>query len=75
LTYTTVEDILQQGVHKFLEEIEHGLAKVGEQLHLLYFAYHTPKIEPTDISESLPFTGLAGGRANWSQSQQQQQQQ
>jgi uncharacterized alpha-E superfamily protein len=75
LTYTTVEDILIQGVHEFLEEIEHGLAKVGEQLHLLYFAYHTPKIEPADISESLPFTGLAGGRANWSQSQQQQQQQ
>ena len=75
LTYTTVEEILQQGVHHFLEEIEQGLAKVGEQLHLLYFAYHTPKIESTDIAEALPFTGVGGGRANWSQSQQQSQQQ
>lgn len=75
LSYTTVEEILQQGVHQFLEEIELGLAKVGEQLHLLYFAYHTPKIEPADISDALPFTGLGGGRANWSQSQQQSQQQ
>lgn len=74
LTYTTVDDILRKGVRNFLEEIEQGLVKVGEQLHLLYFAYHTPKIEPNDVAEALPFTGLAGGRANWSQSQQQQQQ-
>lgn len=75
MSYTTVEEILQQGVHPFLEEIEQGLAKIGEQLHLLYFAYHTPKIEPANISEALPFTGLDGRRANWSQSQSQQQQQ
>ncbi|NTW51703.1 MAG: alpha-E domain-containing protein [Chlorobiaceae bacterium] len=74
LSYTTVEDIFHKGVHEFLEEIEHGLIRIGEQLHLLYFAYHTPKIEPLDVSEALPFTGVAGGRANWSQSQQQQQQ-
>jgi uncharacterized alpha-E superfamily protein len=73
LSYTSVDDIYHKGVHEFLEEIEHGLIRIGEQLHLLYFAYHTPKIEPLDASESLPFTGIAGGRANWSQSQQQQQ--
>jgi uncharacterized alpha-E superfamily protein len=75
LSYTTVEDIHQQGVHRFLEDIENGLIRIGEQLHLLFFAYHTPKIEPADASEGLAFTGMAGGRANWSQSQQQQQQQ
>jgi uncharacterized alpha-E superfamily protein len=75
LSYTTVEDIHLQGVHGFLEEIRNGVIKVGEQLHLLYFAYHTPKIEPAETSERLAFTGVAGGRANWSQSQQQQQQQ
>jgi uncharacterized alpha-E superfamily protein len=74
LTYSTVEDMFQQGLHRFLEDIEQGLIKIGEQIHLLYFAYHTPKIEPADITEALPFTGIAGGRANWSQSQQQQQQ-
>ena len=75
MSYATVEEILQQGVRPFLEEIELGLAKIGEQLHLLYFAYHTPKIESADIAEALPFTGLDGRRANWSQSQSQQQQQ
>ncbi|MEE9905472.1 MAG: alpha-E domain-containing protein [Chlorobium sp.] len=73
LIYTTVEDMYNKGLHSFLEEIEQGLNRIGEQIHLLYFAYHTPKIEPNDIHEALPFTGLAGGRANWSQSQQQQQ--
>ena len=74
LSYTTIEDIYQKGVHNFLKEIENGLTRIGEQLHLLYFAYHTPKIEPQDASEGLSFTGVSGGRANWSQSQQQQQQ-
>jgi uncharacterized alpha-E superfamily protein len=73
LTYSTVEDMFQQGLHRFLEDIEQGLIKIGEQIHLLYFAYHTPKIEPADITEALPFTGIAGARANWTQSQQQQQ--
>ncbi|NTU92351.1 MAG: alpha-E domain-containing protein [Chlorobiaceae bacterium] len=75
LSYTTVDDIHLQGVHDFLEDIQKGVIKVGEQLHLLYFAYHTPKIEPIDATEGLTFTGITGGRANWSQSQQQQQQQ
>jgi hypothetical protein len=48
---------------------------VGEQVHLTYFAYHTPDIESSDIAEALPFTGVAGGRPNWSQAQQHQQQQ
>jgi uncharacterized alpha-E superfamily protein len=74
LSYSTVEDMYLNGLHDFLENIEQGLVKIGEQIHLLYFAYHTPKIEPEDVSEALPFTGIAGGRANWSQSQQQQQQ-
>ena len=73
LSYTSVEDMYRKGLHLYLEEIEVGLNRIGEQIHLLYFAYHTPKIEPHDIAEALPFTGLAGGRANWSQSQQQQQ--
>ncbi|MCF8216839.1 MAG: alpha-E domain-containing protein [Chlorobium sp.] len=72
LSYTSVEDMYNKGLHRFIEEIEHGLNRIGEQIHLLYFAYHTPKIEPHDINEALPFTGLVGGRANWSQSQQQQ---
>ncbi len=75
LSYTTVDDIHLQGVHAFLEDIQNGVIRVGEQLHLLYFAYHTPKIEPADATERLTFTGMAGGRANWSQSQFQSQQQ
>jgi len=42
---------------------------------LTYFAYHTPEIESDSSDEALPFTGVAGGRPNWSQAQQQQQQQ
>ncbi|ABL65760.1 alpha-E domain-containing protein [Chlorobium phaeobacteroides] len=74
LSYTTIEEIYEQGVHRYLEDLEQRLVKVGEQVHLIYFAYHTPEIEPPDIDEALPFTGVAGGRANWSQAQQQQQQ-
>ncbi|MCW8796339.1 MAG: alpha-E domain-containing protein [Chlorobium sp.] len=72
LGYATVEEMLQTDLHDFLEQIEHGLLKIGEQMHLLYFSYHTPKTDAMNTSESLPFTGLGGGRANWSQSQQQQ---
>ncbi|ACF46100.1 alpha-E domain-containing protein [Prosthecochloris sp. ZM] len=72
LSYTSVEDMHYKGLHEYLKELENGLMRIGEQIHLLYFAYHTPKIEPSDLSDSLPFTGLGGGRAGWSQSQQQQ---
>ncbi|RTY38924.1 alpha-E domain-containing protein [Chlorobium phaeovibrioides] len=75
LSYTTVEDIMERGLHDYLGDIKQRLQKAGEQLHLVYFAYHTPEIEPQDESKALPFTGVAGGRANWSQAQQQQQQQ
>ncbi|NTV46749.1 MAG: alpha-E domain-containing protein [Chlorobiales bacterium] len=74
LSYVTVDDIYSQGLHEYLEDMEQQLVKVGEQVHLIYFAYHTPEIEPQDVEEALPFTGVAGGRANWRQAQQQQQQ-
>jgi uncharacterized alpha-E superfamily protein len=75
LSYTAIEDIYTKGLHPYLADLEQRLVKVGEQIHLTYFAYHTPEIESQDINEALPFTGVAGGRANWSQAQQQQQQQ
>ena len=75
LSYTAIEDIFSKGLHHYLEDLEQRLVKVGEQVHLTYFAYHTPEIESSDIEEALPFTGIAGGRANWSQAQQHQQQQ
>jgi len=74
LSYTTVEDIIERGLHEYLDEIKIRLKKAGEQLHLVYFAYHTPEIESQEENKALPFTGLASGRANWSQAQQQQQQ-
>ncbi|NTW84309.1 MAG: alpha-E domain-containing protein [Chlorobiaceae bacterium] len=74
LSYTSIDDILSKGLHNYLEELEERLMKIGEQVHLTYFAYHTPEIEPTEIEEALPFTGIGGGRAIWSQAQQQQQQ-
>jgi len=75
LSYTTVEDIMDRGLHDYLDDIKHRLKKAGEQLHLVYFAYHTPEIEPQEESMALPFTGVSGGRPTWSQAQQQQQQQ
>ncbi len=75
LSYTAIEDIYAKGLHHYLEDLEQRLVKVGEQVHLTYFAYHTPEIEPVDVEEALPFTGVAGGRAYWSQAQQHQQQQ
>ncbi len=75
LSYTTVEDIHDKGLHDYLEDLEQRLIKVGAQVHLTYFAYHTPEIESDSSDEALPFTGVAGGRPNWSQAQQQQQQQ
>jgi len=72
LGYATVEDMHRRDLHCFLEDIEQGLMRIGEQIHLLYFAYHTPKADTSESAEALPFTGVGGGRANWSESQQQQ---
>ena len=64
LSYTAIEDIFSKGLHHYLEDLEQRLVKVGEQIHLTYFAYHTPEIESTEIDEALPFTGVAGRGAN-----------
>ncbi|NTV98504.1 MAG: alpha-E domain-containing protein [Chlorobiaceae bacterium] len=73
LGYTSIEDIISEGLHDYIEDLEEELVKIGEQVHLTYFAYHTPEIEPNGVEEALPFTGVGGGRAIWSQAQQQQQ--
>jgi uncharacterized alpha-E superfamily protein len=72
LGYTSIEDITAKGLHDYIEKLENRLVKIGEQIHLTYFAYHSPEIEPNGIEEALPFTGIGGGRAIWSQAQQQQ---
>lgn len=71
LSYTTVEDIYDQGVHEYLRELEQHLTKVGEQIHQLYFAYN--EAEYVELEPALPVGGINGGRAIWSQAQQQQQ--
>ncbi len=73
LSYTTIEDVYERGLHNYLEDTELRLTKVGEQIHTIYFAYHAPEIEVAEIEPALPFTGVGGGRATWSQAQQQQQ--
>jgi uncharacterized alpha-E superfamily protein len=74
LGYASIDEIMAEGLHEYLENLEEELIKIGEQIHLTYFAYHTPEIEPHGVEEALPFTGIGGGRAIWSQAQQQQQQ-
>lgn len=73
LSYTTIEDIHDRGLHEYLEDLEQRLTKIGEQIHQFYFAYNEGSVDYQTIEATLPFTGLAGGRAVWSQAQQQQQ--
>jgi uncharacterized alpha-E superfamily protein len=73
LSYTTIQDIYERGLHDYLEDLEQRLSKVGEQIHQLYFAYHEGQADYATLEATLAFTGLSGGRSVWSQAQQQQQ--
>lgn len=76
LSYTTIEDIYQEGLHNYLEGIEGRLAQIGEQIYEHYFAYHTGNVQFSEQHEfALWFNALDGGLAQWSQIEQQQQQQ
>ncbi|MEI6045495.1 MAG: alpha-E domain-containing protein [Chloroflexota bacterium] len=73
LSYTTFEDISDRGLHEYLANLERRITKVGEQIHQIYFAYNEPIADEYEALEAaLPFTGINGGRAIWSQAQQQQ---
>jgi uncharacterized alpha-E superfamily protein len=74
LSYAAIEDIFQANIREYLLTLQQRLARIGEQIHLIYFSYHAPEIEVHDPEHALPFTGLKGGRAIWSQAEQQQQQ-
>lgn len=73
LGFATIDDLLQKGLHGYLEEIEDRLVLVGEEVHLMHFACHTGEAPEAEPHSPLPFTGTRGGRAEWSQAQQQQQ--
>src|SRR5262249_51378773 len=45
LSYINVDDILERGVCPYLTHLQQRLARVGEQIHHIYFAYHAPEIE------------------------------
>jgi uncharacterized alpha-E superfamily protein len=75
LSYLTIDEIFDRGLSYYLSEFQMKLAKVGEQIHLIYFAYHAPNIEHHFPEIALPFTGLTGARAAWSLADQQHQQQ
>lgn len=75
LSYTTIEDIYQQGLPKYLDGIEGRLAQIGEQIYEHYFAYNTANLQFSQQPEfALWFNALEGGLAQWSQAEQQQQQ-
>ncbi|TCD48572.1 alpha-E domain-containing protein [Chlorobium sp. N1] len=72
LSFTTMDDISDTGLHHYLERLERGIREVGEEAHLTYFASHTPEIEPfPDKDRNLPATRR---KAEWREAQQQQQQ-
>jgi len=72
LTYTMIEDIYDRGLHDYLEDMEQRLTKVGEQIYQIYFAYQAPEVDYQELELAMSFSGIGGGRASWSQAQQQQ---
>jgi uncharacterized alpha-E superfamily protein len=82
LNYTTIEDIYQQGLHAWLEELQQKLARIGDQVYESYFSYHTFQ-DNDDVTlaaqrQNISSSSSRVSRAVWSQldsSQQQQQQQ
>ncbi len=81
LNYTTIDDIYQQGLHEWLDELQKKLNRIGEQVYQTYFAYNSPSNNDELVEESSPdalyITRGRSRRAVWSQvdrSQQQQQQ-
>ncbi len=72
LSYTTIEDINEQGLHNYLDNLERRLVKIGEQVHQIYFAYSLTDGNIREVEVGFP--RLEGSRAIWSQAEQQQQQ-
>jgi uncharacterized alpha-E superfamily protein len=83
LNYTTIDDIYQQGLHVWLEDLQKKLARIGDQVYETYFSYHTFQDNEDVVVAQSSRTVVSGAsvrvsRAVWSQldsSQQQQQQQ
>jgi uncharacterized alpha-E superfamily protein len=76
LSYTSIDDIYEQGLDNYLENLQQRLARIGEQIYEIYFAYHIPEMQfPQQADLAMWFNGVNGGLAQWSQAEQQQQQQ
>jgi uncharacterized alpha-E superfamily protein len=71
LSYTTITDVQDRGLHNYLEDVEQSLHKIGEQIYQIYFAYHAPVMDQSEMELAGVFSPT---RAQWSQAQQQQQQ-
>ena len=84
LNYTSIDDIFEQGLHNWIEDLQKKLIGVGEQVYQTYFA-HRRSSDSADLmagrSNRPLYVTVGTGRANravWSEvdaSQQQQQQQ
>ncbi len=72
LSFTTIDDIYQQGLHDYFVELERDLSAVGEQIHQTYFAYRLADPETAD-KQARAAKGAAT-RAMWRDAEQQQQQ-
>jgi uncharacterized alpha-E superfamily protein len=80
LNYTTIDDIYQQGLHTWLEDLQRKLARIGDQVYQTYFSYHTFQDSEDVAAAQSPRTmpvdsNLKVSRAVWSQSDSSQQQQ
>lgn len=83
LSFTTIEDIYDRGLHDYFVELEQRLSKVGMQINQTYFAYRVADPDPmevrTRVSKHDSSNATEGNGANsavramWSQAEQQQQ--
>jgi uncharacterized alpha-E superfamily protein len=72
LTYATLEDIREAGLHPYLGTLQDRLWSVANQIHRIYFAYHIPDSDDHEHAV-LPRAELAQDMARRTHAEQQQQ--
>jgi uncharacterized alpha-E superfamily protein len=72
LTYATLEDIRETGLHQYLGDTQDRLWRVANQVHRIYFAYHVPDTDDHEHS-LLPRLELSQDMARRTHAEQQQQ--